>query len=306
MSGRKQKMLWIIDLLCLLGFLVALTPSITGLQIHEWLGLAAAGALLVHVLLHRGWIVSVTRRLNAIRSRKIIWRYNLNVGLFVSFTTILVTGILISSTFNLGVERYALWRFLHVLASYMTLGLLVVKIALHWQWIVKTTRHHILQLPTVTAQPVTVSTLAGERFASEHAASRREFLATAGWATVGLACWPAWRLPSGFGESQNRIRRALRQSNRQRLRIRRRATVGRRSSAAYDATRGVRLPTAHATPMPTATHSAICRKRRSAGAPNKRSLVSSFMVGAGLSLGCGGAGVLSFFRPRSIDDLSFS
>jgi len=173
-------------MLCLLGFLVALKPSITGLQEHEWLGLAAAGVLLVHLLLHRDWVVSVTRRLNTIRSQKVIWRYNVDVGLFLGFTMITVTGILISTTFNLEISNHALWRFLHVLASYMTLGMLVLKIALHWSWIVNTTRRHILHLPDPEQQPATLSTPAGGRPASEHAASRREFLKTAGWAAAAI------------------------------------------------------------------------------------------------------------------------
>lgn len=67
MEIKKKKLnpiktnLWV-DVVIFLAFLLALDPRTTGIAIHEWLSLAAAGAAIVHLLLHWQWIVEVTRR----------------------------------------------------------------------------------------------------------------------------------------------------------------------------------------------------------------------------------------------------
>ncbi|MEN6299682.1 MAG: hypothetical protein ABFD51_07200, partial [Anaerolineaceae bacterium] len=50
-----------LDILSGISTLVLLSPSLTGIPVHEWLGLAVIIPLLVHLLLNWGWIVTTTR-----------------------------------------------------------------------------------------------------------------------------------------------------------------------------------------------------------------------------------------------------
>ncbi len=46
-------------------FVILLSPRLTGLPVHEWLGIALAGPVLLHLLLSWRWLVTATRRLLA-------------------------------------------------------------------------------------------------------------------------------------------------------------------------------------------------------------------------------------------------
>ena len=59
----------------------------------------------------------------------------------VGFAIITVTGLVISSWLNLQLASYDAWRFVHIAASIATLLVTVVKLALHWRWIVMVTKN---------------------------------------------------------------------------------------------------------------------------------------------------------------------
>jgi len=88
--------------------------------------------------------------------------YVINASLMSGFAVILVTGLMISSWFALSLENYAAWKDAHVAASIITLLVVVVKIGLHWRWIVKTAQR-LFSVPDASAttalpmQPVPMS-----------------------------------------------------------------------------------------------------------------------------------------------------
>ena len=51
-----------LDVVIAVAFLVASNPPLTGLAVHEWLGVSFVAALVVHLLFHWNWIAHVTRR----------------------------------------------------------------------------------------------------------------------------------------------------------------------------------------------------------------------------------------------------
>ena len=64
-STRKVnpvKINYLYDLLILIVFLVLFDPHVTGVAIHEWLGIAFGAALITHLLLHWKWLVGSARR----------------------------------------------------------------------------------------------------------------------------------------------------------------------------------------------------------------------------------------------------
>ena len=153
-TERKQpnrtKINLVIDLVIFLAFLITTAPRFSGVAVHEWLSLALAAAIVAHLLLHWQWIVTTTRRLfsTAMKSQRL--GYLLNVLLFIDFTLITLSGILISRSAlpALGISianSGFVWRGLHSLASNAGLVLIALHIALHWQWIVSTITRFVIK-----------------------------------------------------------------------------------------------------------------------------------------------------------------
>ncbi len=131
---------FVIDLGILAAFLVALEPGLTGETLHEWLSLAFAGALIVHLLLHWKWVVNVGR--NFFRK---LWhtsrlKFVVNALLFTSFTVLMMSGLMISRSvltfLGLEASHNSLWRELHSLFANVTLILAGLHFALGWNWLV--------------------------------------------------------------------------------------------------------------------------------------------------------------------------
>lgn len=136
------------DLVILLAFLVAMAPESTGLPIHEWLGLASGGTLIVHLILHWKWVVAVTRKVFQGQVHRSWWNYILDVVLFLWFFIAIVSGVMESRhvlpSFGLAASRHSLWENLHS-GSAETLWLPVAShLLLHWKWIFKTVKQRLI------------------------------------------------------------------------------------------------------------------------------------------------------------------
>ncbi|MEI7772775.1 MAG: DUF4405 domain-containing protein [Chloroflexales bacterium] len=137
-----------IDMAIFVAFLVAMAPRFSGLAIHEWLGVAFGAAITTHLLLHWQWIMQVTKRFFG----KVQWsarlNYALNALLFIDMTVIVFTGLMISEavlpTFGLAAMRGGAWKGLHTLSANLSVFLVGLHVALHWQWIVNMTRRFII------------------------------------------------------------------------------------------------------------------------------------------------------------------
>ncbi len=160
----KPQMHWIVDAVLFTGFVMSFFLNLTGLALHQWLGIGIGGLALYHLLVHWKWAETVTQRFLKCNWRMRVF-YLLDVGLGVGLGGIVVTGIVISSWLDLPLTDYQVWRDLHVLSSLLTLLGLVVKLSLHWQWIVKFSPR---LLPACT--PVAVPAGGNRRI------NRREFL----------------------------------------------------------------------------------------------------------------------------------
>ena len=150
----RQTWNWIIDALLLIGFLVAFFLDLTGLFLHQWLGMALGLLAGYHLLSHWDWVKSVACRFWRQTSRQTRGYFLADAGLVLGFALILATGLVISSWFALPLENYAAWRNIHVVASIATLLIAVVKIGLHGRWIIKTARRFFPTAPAVTSLPM--------------------------------------------------------------------------------------------------------------------------------------------------------
>jgi hypothetical protein len=170
MRQDKQKTNWLINAVLFGGFLGALWLDLTGMAVHQWLGLAVGALAGYHLWKHWRWVEAVTARFFGRTSRQSRTFYVVDAGLAVGFGIILVTGLVISTWLDLSLVSYAVWRTVHVAASIATLALLVAKIGLHWRWIIGVARRNIFPAPapsrrTAAAQsvPVTAQVPLGRR-----------------------------------------------------------------------------------------------------------------------------------------------
>jgi hypothetical protein len=135
----KTKTNAVIDLIAFVGFLLALEPRLTGTTIHEWLTLALAGILVIHLLIHWDWVINITKHFfqNPLRITRL--NYVLSALIFVGFIVTVTTGLMISESvmplFGLQHAQGFAARQIHNLASNLTLLLVAIHFGLHWDWI---------------------------------------------------------------------------------------------------------------------------------------------------------------------------
>lgn len=134
----------LLDLLLFAGFLVAFEVRLTGVALHEWLSLAVAGSILLHLLFHWRWIVAVTRRFLHRLVHETRLNYVVDAIFFISFTVTIFSGLLISRavlpTFGIALAEGFSWRFIHAQAANLSVLMVAVHVGLHWRWILDTTR----------------------------------------------------------------------------------------------------------------------------------------------------------------------
>ena len=128
-----------IDIATFIGFMIAMEPHSTGVSIHEWFTVAAVGTLIVHFVLHWDWFIRLTSRFLVKLFHSSRLNYLIAIAIFIGFTAIMVSGLMISEHFipSLGLHpegRYA-WRRIHDLAANLTFLLVAVHVALRWEWV---------------------------------------------------------------------------------------------------------------------------------------------------------------------------
>jgi hypothetical protein len=139
----------VIDTGVLLAFLISTAPRFTGNLIHEWLGVALAAALIVHIFLHLDWISAV-----GLRFFKNLWQVSrlqffVDIFIFIAFIVLITTGLMMSKSVlsTLGIQLAMTSRsvkMIHSTASNAAVLLAGVHLALHWSWIVCMVKKYVL------------------------------------------------------------------------------------------------------------------------------------------------------------------
>jgi hypothetical protein len=129
----------LLDLGAFTALLVVSAPHFTGQAVHEWLGIALSGVIVVHLLINWNWIIEITSRLFSRNSKGQRFKYALNWALFASGVMIMLSGLMISKTvvpfFGLTLPQNVSWKELHELSTNITMILMGLHVAVHWSWI---------------------------------------------------------------------------------------------------------------------------------------------------------------------------
>ncbi|MCJ7735530.1 MAG: DUF4405 domain-containing protein [Anaerolineales bacterium] len=153
----------------------------TGLLWHEWLGVAVGLIAFYHLLIHWKWVNTITKRFFSRTSKQSRLCYLLDWSLLLSFLVIGITGLMISTWFNLELAEYIFWKDIHVYSSIASLVIILLKIAAHWRWIVNTAAKYIGLWRKPALSPRAVPVQSGSNPGS---LNRREFLQLMGVASL--------------------------------------------------------------------------------------------------------------------------
>ena len=178
MKKQNNKINWWIDVLLFIGFILAFLLDVTGLPLHQWGGVFICVLAVYHLLRHWKWVVNILKRFYTKGIGQQRLRFAIDLILLLGFECILLTGLLISSWFDLPLENYLLVRNVHVIGSITTLLALLLKIALHVRWIAATARKIFRRQKTAAALPALPAVNAQQM-------ARRDMLRLMG--TVGTA-----------------------------------------------------------------------------------------------------------------------
>jgi Prokaryotic cytochrome b561 len=128
----------VVDVVLLIAFTVDSNTNLTGLVIHEWLGIAFGVAFVFHLALHWGWVLETGRRLfgNEPRREKIKWW--VDAVMYLMMGAAVVTGWYISrhAAPALGVGRVneQFFRSLHGTVANISVVFVGVHLGLNWRW----------------------------------------------------------------------------------------------------------------------------------------------------------------------------
>ncbi len=103
---------------------------------NQWIGVAAAGLALYHLVTHWNWVSAATRRFFGKTSGRSRLYYALDAALLAGFAAIAATGLVISTWLDLPLNNYDIWLAVHIGVSIGTLAVTALKLVLHWRWIV--------------------------------------------------------------------------------------------------------------------------------------------------------------------------
>lgn len=135
-SARKNLL---IDAIALVVYLVVANPGLTGITVHEWLGLAVLVVLFVHCVAHYDWVVEVIRKKRGMRTGSEIANAIVNVLTLIVLMIVVVSGLFISGSvlqvFGLYANGYYFWDPVHSISAKVLLALLVIHVAMHAKWL---------------------------------------------------------------------------------------------------------------------------------------------------------------------------
>lgn len=137
--GAKKNL--VVDVTALVVYALVANPAVTGIAVHEWVGLGLVLVFLVHVAAHVDWVADAVR--SALRDPA--WGRTgnmvLDAGIAVAFMVCVVSGVLVSGAvlpaFGYYAQGYYFWDPLHAISAKVLLALLLVHVVVHARWLMR-------------------------------------------------------------------------------------------------------------------------------------------------------------------------
>jgi hypothetical protein len=149
MNLKARTRFWL-DLFLFVSFLIFMQPALTGITVHEWFATATLLTFLLHVLSQWDWIIAVGRRFFQKFFHQSRLNFILDVLLFISMTTLMLSGLLISRSLlpalGFPVAPNFFWRRIHNVSANLTLLVVAIHVGLHWDWIMNTAKRLLKQV----------------------------------------------------------------------------------------------------------------------------------------------------------------
>lgn len=183
---KKQNLKWALNGVLYIGFLLLFYLDLTGLPVHQWLGVGVGACCLLHLLQHGAWVKTTLSKFAQMPGRTQI-NFMVDTAIALGIGAILISGLIMSTWFNLPLNNYATWSVLHTAFAVETLIALLVKLVLHWKMIgLQIRRLFSIRQPSPKAIPARPlpQVLATASTSSGKTVSRRDFLALLGAFTL--------------------------------------------------------------------------------------------------------------------------
>jgi hypothetical protein len=156
---------FLVDIGVFTFFLIASAPHFTGRLIHEWLSVALAVTLIVHILFHWKWITQVGVKFfrNLLHVSRL--QFVVDTLIFLAFVVLTVSGFAISRNmmnllgFTISVGRS--WKFIHSTVSTAAVILAGLHVALNWNWVVSYVKRIVIKPVTSMFQPMASKPVVG-------------------------------------------------------------------------------------------------------------------------------------------------
>lgn len=147
-KSQRTLGLFLVDAALLALFIAVIEVPLTGLAIHEWLGIGFAVGMVAHLVQHSGWAGTTLKRIFGRTSFRNRLNYVMMAALFVGFASIIVSGLLISESAlpALGLQPPAVefWGWLHLASVVWVIALAALHVALNLKWIATTARRFLI------------------------------------------------------------------------------------------------------------------------------------------------------------------
>jgi hypothetical protein len=135
----RARYLFSLDVILLLAIAVLQEPRRTSITGHEWLGVAFAALLFIHILVNWRWIVTTLGRVRAAEPRRSRINATLNGALFIVMVITVLSGVAISEVLLPLVDAsrsdHIAWVKIHSFFAGTALAIVGLHVALNWDWI---------------------------------------------------------------------------------------------------------------------------------------------------------------------------
>jgi hypothetical protein len=139
-SPSRHRRLFLVDAALFVTFVAVMDVPLTGLAVHEWLGILVGVATVVHLVQHGSWILTTGSRFVSSTSFMNRLNYVMMGLLFGAFATIIVSGLVISEVALplVGVVPTGgdFWIWLHLSSVMATVWVTALHVAFNWRWTV--------------------------------------------------------------------------------------------------------------------------------------------------------------------------